>query len=313
MALTLAVVMPSHHRPDLLRRVVPAYLLQRPDELIVVLDGPQPASFAYLSSLDDPALRVLPLPANVGPARARAAGARAATAELLFITDDDIVPGPGLVDRHRAFHTGRSKAVLAGYMPLATPSRPRRGQVSTRIFAADYERAMRRWERDPGTVLDGLWGGNVSMERALYLAAEDTRDGERLRYFEDLDLGLRLRALGATGHFDRAAAGVHLHEKSNASFLREARARGAAVRALEERWRFSPPLVHADDEPALVSRLRRLVAAADRLRVPVPVAVIMLRGALAAAGTLRLWRAEDLTARLLRGILETASYVRTKG
>ncbi|GAA0811308.1 glycosyltransferase family 2 protein [Spirilliplanes yamanashiensis] len=302
--------MPTYHRADLLRRVVPAYLAQDPDELVVVLDGPQPGPRAYLGTVADPRLRVLELADNVGPARAREQGARLATAEIVFITDDDIVPGDGLVARHRDFHTGRTGAVLAGYVPIAGLPRQRPGQVSSRIFAADYERAMRRWDRDPGTVLDGLWGGNVSMERSLYLAAEDLRAPDRLRYFEDMDLGLRLRSLGATGHFDRAATGLHLHEKSNASFLREARARGAAVRAMEARWHFSPPTVHADDEPPVIARLRRLVAAGLRLRVVVPLAVLLLRGLLAAAGRLRLWGAEDLTARLLRGILETTAYVR---
>ncbi|QOC90139.1 glycosyltransferase family 2 protein [Micromonospora craniellae] len=312
MALSIAVVMPTYHRTDLLRRVVPAYLRQEPDELIVVLDGPQPEPRAYLDGLREPRLHVLELPENVGPARARAAGIRHATSEIVFITDDDIVPGEALVDRHRAFHIGRSGAVLAGYIPVADMPRHRCGQVSSRIFAADYERAMRRWDRDPTMVLEGLWGGNVSMERSLYLAAEELREEGRLRYFEDLDLGLRLRAVGATGHFDRDAIGLHLHEKTNASFLQEASTRGAAVRAMEERWQVKPSATHAEDEPAVVARLRRVVAASLRLGFVVPLTVLLLKGALVVAGRLRLWRAEDFVARLLRGILETVAYVRRR-
>jgi GT2 family glycosyltransferase len=307
---TIGVVVPTYHRVDLLRRVVPAYLDQDPDELVVVLDGPQPEAVAYLDGVTDPRLTVLELACNVGPARAREHGARAARTDIVLITDDDIVPADGLVERHRSFHQDRRACVLAGYVPIPHPPRPRRGQVSSRIFTADYERAMRHWERHPDAVLNGLWGGNVSLERELYLRAEDVRTDERLRYFEDMDLGLRLHALGATGYFDRQAVGHHLHAKDNASFLREAHARGAAVRAMEERWAFSPPLTHAEDEPAVAAPLRRWVAASLRVHGVVPLAVLVLRGALEASGALRLWRAEDLAARLLRGVVETRAYVR---
>ncbi|MFB6395195.1 glycosyltransferase family 2 protein [Polymorphospora lycopeni] len=306
---TLGVVMPSYHRPDLLRRVVPAYLAQAPDELVVVLDGPQPPARAFLSTLDDPRLRVLELAENVGPARARERGAHAARTEIVLLTDDDIVPGDGLVDRHRAFHQGRRGCVLAGYVPIRPDGR-RRGQVASRIYATDYERAMRRWERDPDAILGGLWGGNVSLERDLYLRAEAVRPQDRLRYFEDMDLGLRLRSLGARGFFDRAVTGVHLHDKPNRSIVDEARARGAAVRAMERRWTASPPLVHAEDESAVVTWLRRVVAASLRLPGLVSLVVVLLRGMLEAAGALRLWRVEDLSARLLRGVIEIQAYVR---
>ncbi|HEX5742201.1 MAG TPA: glycosyltransferase, partial [Pilimelia sp.] len=115
----LSVVMPSYRRPDLLARVVPAYLAQRPDELVVVLDGPQPDSRELLARLGaapaaatdcgttagtptaaplPPAgvLRVVELPDNRGPAAARAAGVAAATGDVVLVTDDDILPQPGM-------------------------------------------------------------------------------------------------------------------------------------------------------------------------------------------------------------------------
>lgn len=335
----LSVVMPSYRRPDLLATVVPAYLAQRPDELLVVLDGPQPESADLLAELGaalvpvtgpatvagpgadggaaagpPPAgvLRVVELPANRGPAAARAAGVAAATGDVVLISDDDILPLPGMLARHRAFHRDRPRAVLAGYLPVELP-RPGRGQVAARLYAADYERAARRWERAPARVLDGLWGGNVSLPRDLYLAAAAAATDAPAGYFEDMELGLRLRALGATGHFDRAAAGRHLYTKRDADLVAEAARRGAAARAMRQRWGGAVGLLYADDDPGWVRALRRLVAAASRLPAVVPAATACLWAVMRGCGMLRRWRAEELAARLLRGVVETDAYARPGG
>ncbi|GAA2512913.1 glycosyltransferase family 2 protein [Pilimelia columellifera] len=304
----LSVVIPSYGRPGLLARVVPAYLSQRPDEVVVVLDGPQPQARAVLDALTDARLRVLELPTNRGAAAARAAGARAAIGDLVLISDDDILPGPGMLDRHRAFHRRVRHGVLAGYLPVELGARGP-GQVAARLYAADYERAARCWRRRPEQVLDGLWGGNVSLPRSLYLAASADPDGPA-GYFEDMELGLRLRALGATGHFDPDAVGAHLYRKSSRDLVADAAARGAAARLMRHRWQGQVGLLHAADEPAWVRALRRAVAVASQVPGMVPAVVWPLRAALAGCGRLRRWRAEELTGRLLRGVVETHAYAR---
>ena len=58
-------------------------------EVIVVLDGPDPATRDALAELADPRLRVLELPAPGGAPNARNAGARAAAAGWTALLDDD--------------------------------------------------------------------------------------------------------------------------------------------------------------------------------------------------------------------------------
>ena len=95
----VSVVIPTRGRPELLlRRALPSALAQSLEaqdgagngvEVIVVVDGPDPATVAALETVTDPRLRVLALPGNVGPSEARNRGVAAARAEWIALLDDD--------------------------------------------------------------------------------------------------------------------------------------------------------------------------------------------------------------------------------
>ncbi|HUA15096.1 MAG TPA: glycosyltransferase family 2 protein [Verrucomicrobiae bacterium] len=87
----ISVVIPSHKRAAMVQRAVASVLAQTvPDlEIIVVLDGADPASEAALAQVEDPRLRVIPVAEAVGGSEARNIGIRAARAEWLALLDDD--------------------------------------------------------------------------------------------------------------------------------------------------------------------------------------------------------------------------------
>ena len=58
-------------------------------EVVVVIDGPDPATRAALAGVGDPRLRIVELPERGGAPNARNAGARAATADWTALLDDD--------------------------------------------------------------------------------------------------------------------------------------------------------------------------------------------------------------------------------
>ncbi len=96
------VVIPTYNRLWALPRVA-AFYLRRPEvrRVIVVNDGSTDGSRQWL---EDEARRgmhltCVHLPTNLGPSAARNAGAREATAPLVFFADDDMLPVPdeGLV------------------------------------------------------------------------------------------------------------------------------------------------------------------------------------------------------------------------
>lgn len=108
---TLSVVIPTMDKVELLRRTLSALLSQdpgpgRPWEVVIVNDGSTDGTGAFLrdlvgsARLSGVAVRVVEPGRNVGRARARNLGARAAQGRWILFLDDDIVAPPGLLQAH---------------------------------------------------------------------------------------------------------------------------------------------------------------------------------------------------------------------
>ncbi|MGZ6296948.1 MAG: glycosyltransferase family 2 protein [Candidatus Limnocylindrales bacterium] len=87
----MSVVIPTHARPALLMRAVLSALAQTvPEvEVIVVVDGSDPATHEALAGLADPRLRAIELPTNGGACVARNRGVVEARADWIAFLDDD--------------------------------------------------------------------------------------------------------------------------------------------------------------------------------------------------------------------------------
>lgn len=87
----ISVVIPTINRPQMVTGAVVSALRQtlRELEVIVVVDGPDESTRRVLRAIDDPRLRVLPLPENVGLGEARCAGTDAARGQWIALLDDD--------------------------------------------------------------------------------------------------------------------------------------------------------------------------------------------------------------------------------
>lgn len=312
---TVCVVIPSYRRLERLPGLVETYLDQDADEVVVVLDGPHDGWQRVLArAVAHPRVQVVELPVNRGLALARIAGLEVAGADVVVMTDDDVVPQPGFVQRHRSFHDHHDQSVLLGYMPVALPARRGPDQAPTYLYAKDYEKQVANWRTgDSDALLGSLWGGNVSLPRDLYLRAERLKPSERLNYNEDLDLGMRLRGLGAGAVFDEHAKALHHHHRDLAGFMNECVVRGEAIHDLERRWGSVPgqltPLIQIPPHyHRLAARLQRRVGARDSPGA-IEHGLAMLYRAL---GHLRAWGAQEAVSRLLRRGLAIRGY-RTAG
>ncbi|MEU4691542.1 glycosyltransferase family 2 protein [Actinoplanes sp. NPDC023714] len=89
--LDVSVVIPTCNRPQLAARAVASALAQTHHalEVIVVVDGPDPATSSALAGIGDPRLRVVVLPERGRAPRARNAGAREARGRYVAFLDDD--------------------------------------------------------------------------------------------------------------------------------------------------------------------------------------------------------------------------------
>ncbi|MGH4002022.1 MAG: glycosyltransferase, partial [Pseudonocardiaceae bacterium] len=94
---TTSVVVPSYHEdPDVLESCLDTWLAEDPDQVVIVLDVADTAAQQRLIRRDDPRLQVIMF-AHQGKRSALGVGIRAATGEVVVLTDSDTRWVPGLL------------------------------------------------------------------------------------------------------------------------------------------------------------------------------------------------------------------------
>jgi ADP-heptose:LPS heptosyltransferase len=197
-------------------------------EVVLVDDG----SREPLATLVDPdrypfALRLLRVP-HGGLARARNAGIRSATGEIILFLDDDTLADPRLVEEHAASHDRYPRSVVLGWVNHVEPG----------------DHAVRRRVRLADLSTSFFWTSNVSVHRQDLLAA-GLFDEAFVEYgWEDVEFGERLRDLGLKRRRNRRAVVSHVKSQWRGvdvpALLRQAQASGrSAVVFLARRptWR----------------------------------------------------------------------------
>ena len=139
----VSVVIPTADRAELVGRAIRSVLAQGHAALdvIVVIDGPDPATRTTVYGIDDARVRTIELGGRVGAAEARNAGVAASRGEWVAFLDDDDEWLPGKLERQLA---------LAGAFPDADRV------IVGRVAARDARGAVREWPRrlpDPGEPL----------------------------------------------------------------------------------------------------------------------------------------------------------------
>ena len=87
----VSAVIPTRNRPSMASKAARSALAQtiKSIEVIVVVDGPDEATVNELKQIEDPRLRVIALPVNLGPSGARNAGVKEAKGTWIAFLDDD--------------------------------------------------------------------------------------------------------------------------------------------------------------------------------------------------------------------------------
>ncbi|MBK7286921.1 MAG: glycosyltransferase family 2 protein [Flavobacteriales bacterium] len=112
----VSVVMPVYNKADFLREAVESILhgTYKDLELICVDDMSADGSVAVLRSINDPRLRILELPENVGPGRAANAGMDAAIGEYIVRMDADDIAVPERIALQTAFMDAHPEVGASG-------------------------------------------------------------------------------------------------------------------------------------------------------------------------------------------------------
>jgi len=225
----VSVVIPTHHRPAMLRRSLGAVCADvAASEIIVVRDRADVGAENVIAAAAHahPRVRAIEAPADVtGVERgqaARDAGVRAAHGEVVLAIDDDVIAHPGLVSGHARHHRADRDLVVVGYMPVVLPPRGVPGRAAAALYATHYERVVASYRECPEAILSSLWGGNVSVARAEWLTALE-RGAVDGAYHGDRAFGLQLREQGLKGRFDPRLRADHWYRRTLEQIALDAR------------------------------------------------------------------------------------------
>jgi len=259
----------TYDRAHLLGRVLDACFEQTHPaddyEVVLVNDGSRdetPAVIAAARERATCAFTVIDQP-NAGLARARNAGIARARGERIIFIDDDVLPTPPFVAEHLRSDTAPPFAIVRGAV-INTESFERLPVPAWTL--ANYSGNF-------------FWTSNVSVPLAMLRRVGAFTETFREYGWEDIELGLRLRAAGVRGVFNRFAVAFHHKPRPRGAnvegMLRQARAQARTavqLRELHPTWR----VVLATGDDALrrsyhrarralgtLGRLERAVAAGD--------------------------------------------------
>ncbi len=225
----------TYKRPHLLGRVLDSYFEQNAPsdayEVVLVNDGSPdetPAVIEAARARANCAFTVINQE-NSGLAKGRNAGIRASRGERIIFTDDDVLPTPRFVEEHLRSDERHGDVIVRGAVintenfdvlppPIWTPAN----------YSGNY-----------------FWTSNVSVRRSRLDKIGTFFDESFTEYgWEDIELGMRLRAIGTRGVLNKDALAFHFKPRprgtSVAGMVRQARAQARTAVQLAQRhphWR----------------------------------------------------------------------------
>lgn len=193
----ISVVIPTRARPDLVTRALASALAQtwRDLEVVVIIDGPDPATETALAAIDDPRCRAIVADPQRGGGGARNLGVESARGEWVAFLDDDDIWLPTKLERQLAAIEASGVDEPIAFCPIIVRSsigdrawrspHPRAGEP-----VAEYLFVRRSLRTGEGTVGSSTI---VARRSLLQLIPFDPS----LRRYQDADWILRAAAAGA--------------------------------------------------------------------------------------------------------------------
>jgi len=208
----------TYNRAHLLGRVLEACFEQTASdgayEVVLVNDGSTdetPGVIERARALATCAFTVINQE-NSGLARGRNAGIAASSGERIIFIDDDVLPTPALVAEHLATHAQHRRDVIRGAV------------INTESFD-DLPPPIYSIRHYSGNF---FWTSNVSVPLATIREIGGFNENFSEYGWEDIDVGLRLRALGLKSILNKKAIAFHYKPRPKAAnlegMIRQARA-----------------------------------------------------------------------------------------
>ncbi|MCU0231267.1 MAG: glycosyltransferase [Acidobacteria bacterium] len=200
----VSVVIPACNAASHLARCLAALAGGAPagTEVIVVDDASRDGTPELAATLG---ARVVRQPVNGGPSRARNAGARAASGEILYFVDSDVVVHPGAIQHVADFFASHPEAAA---MFGSYDDQPVVPGVISQYRNLLHHFTHQTGRRDAST----FWSGCGAIRRAAFLAVGGFNEATHPRCIEDIELGYRLRQAGHAIVLDPTLLCTHLKQ-----------------------------------------------------------------------------------------------------
>jgi N-acetylglucosaminyl-diphospho-decaprenol L-rhamnosyltransferase len=206
---TADVVIPTWRARELLDRCLRALAADPSPKRVIVVDNASGDGTSDMVREAFPDVVLVQLEENVGFGRAVNAGVLAGEGEAIVLVNNDVLVEPGFVDAIVAPFASPRVGMVAGLTTI-----PGSGLVDA--FGIELDRGLAAYNRarhapvgSPAGRLAMPSGGAAAYRRSAWEAAGGF-DEALFAYGEDVDLGLRLRAMGWEAAEAPAARGVHL-------------------------------------------------------------------------------------------------------
>jgi glycosyltransferase involved in cell wall biosynthesis len=186
--LKISIVIPVHNGGEIfaqcldsLQQCIPA------DTEVIVVDDGSIDNSAQLAQIFG--AKVVTLPTNGGPARARNIGAKIAQGDLLLFIDADVTINPQTLPQTIAILSARPDlaALIGSYDD--EPGAPN--------FLSQYKNLCHHYTHQTGAIeASTFWGACGAIRRDIFLAIGGFDENYRYPSVEDIDLGYRLKKAG---------------------------------------------------------------------------------------------------------------------
>jgi len=211
----LTVLLATYNRREVLEACLRSFAAQDAPtgsfEIVVVDDGSQDDTVAFLQALSLPVPLTWRTQPNAGAAAARNRGLALARGRLVLFVNDDTIAAPDLVSTHLRLHAQLGPEPVA---VLGTFAQEPAGMDNALMRYLEGSTEIFLYSRfNPGQVLDGsnLYTCNCSVP----LAAVRAQAGFDERFArcdgEDTDLGVKLELAGVRLHYRPEARSWHRH------------------------------------------------------------------------------------------------------
>ncbi len=158
---------------------------------------------------------------NRGPATARNAGVKKASADIVMFVGDDCIPSRGLIGRHWLAHKQFSEKIVQGYTPWHPDS------TTPFMSFLDASGLQANWgvlKQEDGKWLRTIPAGfclttNYSIEKRLFKSIGGFNETFSGAAWEDIEMGYRLNKFGLNSTFVPEAVNYHYHRYELPGFL----------------------------------------------------------------------------------------------